>query len=101
MFFACGVVQAVYAARGYRALITAALDSHDSDPIAIHREGRACDFRVHMLKPDELIAIFDELETVLNPLGFDVLYEDKSTPNEHIHIEWDPKGTESIFTKES
>jgi hypothetical protein len=101
MFYACGVVDMVYRNFGKIAVITAALDSHDIDTIRIHPEGKACDFRTRTLSPSQRDALFAVLVAQLNPLGFDLVLEYVGTTNEHIHIEWDPKGTESIFTKDT
>lgn len=101
MFYACGVVEVVYNNFGKHAVITTALDSHENDPIRIHPEGKACDFRTHMLDRPTTDAILRYLIDLLGPLGFDLFIEDVGTTNEHLHIEWDPKGTERIFRKET
>jgi hypothetical protein len=70
--------------------VTAVVDGvHTSN--SFHYKGLACDLRTKDL-PDEPTkdSIFAQLQTILIPLGFDVLLEDRGGVNEHIHLEFDP-----------
>lgn len=77
-------------------MITAANDSQHM-PTSLHAKGRALDFRTHDILPMmpqnnrtiTLNQLKKKLQSVLH--GYDVVLEDINTPNEHLHIEWDPK----------
>jgi len=66
---------------------------HDSEHSAKskHYFGRAADIRSKTLTADQKTIVLVRLKARLAPLGFDVLLEDRDGPNEHLHIEWDPK----------
>lgn len=77
-------------------MITSANDStHGAN--SLHYSGSALDFRTHNIlntlstsqRVYELQVIRNGLQTALP--GYDVVLESVNTPNEHIHIEWDPK----------
>jgi len=69
-------------------VITSANDgTHKAE--SLHYSGQALDFRTHGLRekgidPASLVAV---IAATLGP-DFDVLLEDPSTINEHIHVEW-------------
>ena len=68
--------------------ITSANDSKHGDG-SLHYYGRALDFRTHDFTGDKA-----ELRAkVKDALGndFDVVLEGVGTPNEHLHVEHDPK----------
>lgn len=56
-----------------------------------HYDGNALDFRTRNIPTDSMK--HDILATLAESLGkeFDVLLESENTPNEHIHVEYDPK----------
>lgn len=56
-----------------------------------HYSGNALDIRTHDWYFERTLRILDLILKVLKPLGYDVIFESKGTPNEHIHIEYDPK----------
>lgn len=65
---------------------------------SLHYAGQAFDFRTHdivlLSKYRDRTEMLEDLKrTVKENLGgeFDVLIEDASGPNEHMHVEWDPK----------
>ena len=68
--------------------VTSANDGKHSDN-SLHYAGKALDFRTHDFIGDKqnLLGVLRE------SLGseFDVLLEAEGTPNEHVHLEWDPK----------
>lgn len=79
----------------YRALdpecsctVTSANDSKHSEK-SLHYGGLALDFRTHDFKADKQ-ELLRELRDALGP-EFDVLLEAEGTPNEHVHLEYDPK----------
>lgn len=67
--------------------ITSANDSKHS-ATSWHYKGFALDFRTHDFKGDKQ-ELLHALREALGP-EFDVLLEGEGTPNEHIHVEYDP-----------
>ena len=69
--------------------ITSANDSTHSAH-SLHYEGRAMDFRTHDFTGDKAAL----LAAVKEALGenFDCVFEAAGTQNEHLHVEYDPKG---------
>jgi hypothetical protein len=55
-----------------------------------HPKGEAVDIRTHGLGTDLPPVLVQKIKTILGP-GYDVILENRGTPNEHIHVEWDPK----------
>ncbi len=55
-----------------------------------HYQGKAFDLRTKGIEnyPERIIA---EIKRRLTPLGFDVVFEGAGEPNEHVHVEYDPK----------
>ena len=74
---------------GHDCILTSACDGEHGRKSA-HNTGRAADYRTRHLSAGEKSVL---LETVRQALGdeFDVLLEAVSTPNEHLHVEFDPK----------
>ena len=72
-------------------IITSANDSTHSKR-SLHYRGLALDFRTHNVPRDKVTGL---VLAVKNALGseFDVLLEDFKLPNEHLHIEHDPRLT--------
>ena len=56
---------------------------------SLHPLGRAADLRTQTLAPGDRAKAAADLAHRLGP-EFDVLHEGIGTPNEHIHIQWDP-----------
>ena len=82
------VVESIYARHEAECTITSANDSIHSAS-SFHYKGTALDYRTRdfLGNKQELLG---EIKEALGP-EFDVLLEDEDGPNEHIHIEWDPK----------
>lgn len=55
-----------------------------------HYTGRAFDFRVRHMVPEDAKAIASLAKESLGD-DFDVILEHLGEPNQHIHVEWDPK----------
>lgn len=68
--------------------VTSANDSKHSAS-SWHYKGRALDFRTKDYAGDKLKAVADIKER-LGP-DFDVVLEAEGEPNEHLHVEYDPK----------
>lgn len=57
---------------------------------SLHYKGLALDFRTKHAA-GAANGIYVNIKAALAPLGFDVLFEGKDTPNEHLHCEYQPK----------
>ena len=55
-----------------------------------HYSGEALDFRTHDWAKDAKESFVNRLRAALGP-NFDVIQEDMGGPNEHCHVEFDPK----------
>lgn len=90
MVLAIVVVNELYKKRGLECVVTSANDSKHSVK-SLHYKGHALDFRTHYQALNGLeIALVNEIKECLGS-DFDVLLEGVATPNEHIHLEYDPK----------
>ena len=56
-----------------------------------HYTGRAFDLRIKDVPRDHRGRLVDDIRKRLVPLGYDVVWEAQDRPNEHLHIEFDPK----------
>lgn len=82
------LAEQVFAALSSDCIITSCNDSVHM-PKSLHYAGKALDFRTkHLMMPDK---VFAALKSQLEPLGFQVIWEDKGGNNQHFHIEHDPK----------
>ena len=93
MVLAAIVVEGIMRGYGVECVITSANDSTHGTGSLHHRDNlcRALDFRTHFA---DLTGFEDSLRAaVAASLGpdFDVVLEDKDGPNEHLHVEYDPK----------
>lgn len=88
MVLAALIVERIFVERGGACTITSANDSTHS-ATSWHYKGRALDFRTHDFPGDKqelLAALKAELDS-----DFDILLESLGGPQEHIHVEYDPK----------
>lgn len=93
--FALGFISAVYALyTGKEVVITSILDS-DAARVSnsLHAKGMAVDARTRDLNQEQKEQILKFLKSHLSPLGFDCLIHGV---NEHLHVEYDPKGRNLI-----
>jgi hypothetical protein len=79
---------------GYEPTITSA-DDRKHGPNSLHPSGNAIDVRTKDMRREELAEIFVDIKKRLESLGFDVVLEAVGKPQEHIHIEYDPKAWEA------
>jgi len=70
-------------------VITSGEDSRHK-PGSKHYTGNALDFRTHHVPRMLLKALVLNIKEALSP-DFDVLLESQDEPNEHLHVEFDPK----------
>jgi hypothetical protein len=90
MVLATLVIDGIYNDLGVECVITSANDSRHSTA-SWHYKGRALDFRTHYEKMNELEqTLRDRVKEALGQ-DFDVVMEAVGTPNEHLHVEYDPK----------
>jgi hypothetical protein len=79
---------------GYEPTITSA-DDRVHGPRSKHPSGNAIDVRTKDILREDLWIIIAKIKARLEPLGFDVVFEAEGQPQEHIHIEYDPKAWEA------
>lgn len=89
--FAIGVAEGIYRRSGSLCVTTSINDGKHSSK-SLHYVGRAVDLRTKHLYYGQKQAVYQDLKATLEPRGFDVVLE-----VDHIHIEWQPKGEESLF----
>ena len=82
------IVHSILARSGTQCVITSCNDSKHSDA-SLHYQGRAFDFRTKTYKFDKQ-ALIQEIRAALGE-EFDVLLEDEDGPNQHAHVEYDPR----------
>lgn len=94
VYYAIGIAEIVYLDRGYRLVVTAGTDGQHKTG-SLHYLGLAVDLRTRELSPTDLDYIYHKLNSILDPMGYDVLKEDT-----HIHIEYDPKTADHNWIEE-
>ena len=82
------IVQEVYRERGGKTTITSANDGTHGT-LSLHYNGNALDFRTKDFYGNKQALLLDLKERLGE--NFDVLLEDEGKPNEHVHLEYDPK----------
>lgn len=99
-WFAMGAFEALCTLYADRPLIvTSANDSHADKPQSLHNKGLAFDARTKDLNAEQKAQVFAQAKKILDPLGFDLVFENQNGPNEHIHVEFDPKADEKLSYK--
>lgn len=104
LYYAAGVADTIHRKlSGHPLVVTSALDG-THNPGSLHPKGKALDLRTLDLTHDEALAMYDELNAILNPQGFDVVWEGAkgatpATTAMHIHVEFDPKAGEKFLSR--
>ena len=90
MVLACYIVEGVYRRLQpwYDCTITS-VDDGVHGPRTLHGKGRAVDFRTKDFNGNKY-QLKNEVKAALGD-DFDVVLEDLHGPQEHLHLEWDPK----------
>lgn len=89
MLIALQVVEETYGKHGLDTIVTSGNDSQHMEG-SLHYKGAALDFRTtHAAGIGK--GLVAGIAQILHPLGFDVLFENPGTPNEHCHVEYDPR----------
>lgn len=83
------VMDMLYAALGFECTITSGNDGTHSEH-SLHYSDMAHDYRTHHLKPGQAELIGEMADRALGP-DYDILLEDAGEPNEHLHVEFQPK----------
>lgn len=102
IYFALGVAAAIRQDLfKLNCVITALLDGQHN-PGSLHPLGLAADLRTLDLTQTERQAFFNALKDELEPVGFDIVWENgvgatAATTAAHIHIEFQPKAGESFW----
>lgn len=94
MVLATLVVDQVYTKRGVEeCVITSANDGVHGVNSLHSRDGlcRACDYRTNIIPRELVEPVVAEIKWRLG-LNYDVVIENLGEPNEHLHVEYDPKG---------
>lgn len=91
IWWALGQAKVVFELNGKDLIVTSLRDGVHSKG-SLHYKGLAADIRTRHLERGQAHSLTAELYEILNPAGFDVVLE-----KDHIHIEYDPKGSESWF----
>lgn len=75
---------------GRDCVVTSGNDSgHGSG--SLHYKGLALDFRTKHIPPAAKSEFVENVRVSLPDPDYDVIWEDAGMPNEHLHIEFDPK----------
>lgn len=83
------VAYSVYQDEGLDCIVTSGVDgTHKSG--SLHYSGAAFDLRIHNVPLDKRAPLYARLKAALGE-DYDVLWEAKGTPNEHLHVEYNPK----------
>ena len=91
MVLAAIVVNDIFWSLSLECVITSCNDGKHSSQ-SLHYKGQAMDFRTHYPQLDgKEIWLRNKVKDALGD-DFDVVMEAIGTPNEHLHVEYDPKG---------
>lgn len=86
IWYAVGVAEMIYRYQDLPLIITSLTDSHADRPQSLHNQGLAVDLRIKHIPIGLVQPVFNSIQSILNPMGFDIVLE-----TDHIHIEYDPK----------
>jgi hypothetical protein len=89
--YALGIAKGLYDALGVDLVITS-LQEGQHKIGSLHGRGQAVDIRVHDMSEVQKQSVVHSLVQNLYQYGYDILLEHSGQANEHIHIEYDPKG---------
>jgi hypothetical protein len=84
------VVAFVYQHQGALSCVITSVNDARHSPASLHYKGRAFDVRTKDYIGDKQ-ALRDKVAAALGD-NFDIVLEDAGGPNEHLHVEYDPKG---------
>ena len=96
IWYALGAAEVLYNLHSRRLTVTSLNDGKHGKR-SLHFRNMAVDIRTKNLNGSIKGGIFRTLRRRLDPKGFDTLFEYEGTPNEHFHIEYDPKRNEKLI----
>ena len=85
------MIQKTFEEYGYACIVTSANDGTHL-PNSLHYKGKALDFRTKHMAVMDKAKVIEAIRAVLGA-QFDLVFESVGLPNEHAHIEFDPKET--------
>lgn len=89
MCIATVLINDVYREHGCECVITSGVDGvHHFN--SLHPSGGALDFSTHTIPANLLEMVLASVRSRLG-IAYDVILEDRAKPNEHLHVEYDPK----------
>lgn len=93
MVLAIHAVDGVYQWYGVERCVLTSVDDRKHGPTTLHGKGQAVDFRIHNVPRETRPVIVEAIKRdLLHGEGqFEVYWEGVGTPEEHLHLEWDPK----------
>ncbi len=92
------IIQRIFSNYGYGCVITSGLDSHEGR-ISLHNEGLALDYRTKHIPDDVCARLVEELRMHLPQCDLGI--HSPGTPNEHLHVEFDPKNDSEFQAKKA
>lgn len=93
IWYAIGIAETIYLSYGHSMVVTSLTDGKHMTG-SYHYRGLAVDIHSRDLSPEDQAKILSRLIAILDPMGFDVIVE-----TDHIHIEYDPKGSENSMSR--
>jgi hypothetical protein len=85
--YAISVAERIYAGLGYDLVVTSLRDGQHSAS-SLHYSGNAVDLRTNTLNASQRQSVYQAIRAELYSRGYDVILE-----SDHLHIEYDPKGS--------
>lgn len=106
IWYGVGLVAGLKSILFQKALVVTALTDGEHMEGSLHPKGLAADLRTKDLSPLEAQQLMRWTKQLLEPLGFDVVWEGGAgatpwTTGAHIHIEFQPKAGEEFIHRES
>jgi len=83
-------INRVWSKHGFQGTITSSLDGQHMQG-SLHYEGLAEDYRTKNLPKTLKHGMFNDVRNILGT-DYQVIFEDENLPNEHLHVEYEPKG---------
>jgi hypothetical protein len=89
MVLATIIVNSIYEEEGFNCVITSGIEGKHSLG-SLHYSGNSVDYRAHMIPVDVRPRMCDEMRAALGN-DYDVIHEKIGMPDEHFHVEFQPK----------
>lgn len=91
VFAALAKADGIWISLGAAELVVTSLNDGSHSTGSLHYKGLAADLRTHNLpSPQARVEAWRRLKAALGS-AYDVLHEHVGTPNEHVHLEYDPQ----------